>query len=180
MTMHAYGYQRPVLCMTVAQHTLLCPPPQGALSDTAIRPSVCPSPRRTAALGYRHAGCLQISHVRTSLCGLLTRRVELPSAGSCRLAASRAITGFLGSTWGLLDNTMNPTLHVAYVINFYPRDDMLARYRIGPTRCSTISVCVCLSVCHLSRDVHETFSAETETRLRPRRYKLPRRCRDVW
>jgi len=29
-------------------------------------------------------------------------------------------------------------------------------------------------------DVHETFSAETETRLRPRRYKLPRRCRDVW
>jgi len=31
-----------------------------------------------------------------------------------------------------------------------------------------------------TRDVHETFSAETETRLRPRRYKLPRRCRDVW
>ena len=37
------------------------------------------------------------------------------------------------------------------------------------------------------RDVHEIFSAETETRrcesetrLRPRRYKLPRRCRDVW
>ena len=26
-----------------------------------------------------------------------------------------------------------------------------------------------------TRDVHVTFSAETETRLRPRRYKLPRR-----
>ena len=25
-----------------------------------------------------------------------------------------------------------------------------------------------------------SFSAETETRPRPRRYKLPRRCRDVW
>jgi len=29
-------------------------------------PSVCPSPRRTAAVGYRHAGCLQLSHVRTA------------------------------------------------------------------------------------------------------------------
>ena len=38
------------------------------LSDTAIRPSV-PSPsclRRTAALVYRHAGCLQLSHVRAA------------------------------------------------------------------------------------------------------------------
>jgi len=33
-------------------------PPRGVLSDTAIRPSVCPSPRRAAALGYRHARCL--------------------------------------------------------------------------------------------------------------------------
>jgi len=36
-----------------------------ALSDTMIRPSVCPSPRRAAALGYRLAGCLQLSHVWT-------------------------------------------------------------------------------------------------------------------
>ena len=35
----------------------------GALSDTAIHPSVCPSPRRAAALGCRHAGCLQLSHM---------------------------------------------------------------------------------------------------------------------
>ena len=41
------------------------PPPYGeALSDTAIRPSVCPSPRRAAVLGY--AGCLQLSHVQTA------------------------------------------------------------------------------------------------------------------
>jgi len=33
---------------------------------TAIRPSVCPSPRQAPALGYRHAGCLQLSHVRTA------------------------------------------------------------------------------------------------------------------
>jgi len=57
-----------------------------ALSNTAIRPAVCPScPRRAAALGYRHAGCLQCS---SAMCGLRTRprtdvdppRVELPSA----------------------------------------------------------------------------------------------------
>jgi len=41
----------------------------GTLSDTAIRPFVCPSPRRAAALGYRHAGCLQHSQaIRPSLC----------------------------------------------------------------------------------------------------------------
>jgi len=58
----------------------------GALSDTTIRPSVCPM----AQLPYRHAGCLQLSHCRpTEVCGLRTRprtdvdppRVELPSAG---------------------------------------------------------------------------------------------------
>jgi len=38
---------------------------RGALSDTEIRLSVCPSPRRTADLGYSYAGCLQLSHVRT-------------------------------------------------------------------------------------------------------------------
>jgi len=55
-----------------------------SLSDTAIRPSVCPSPRRAAALGYRRAGCLQLSHVRTAD----------PSADGRRSAASRtAISG---------------------------------------------------------------------------------------
>ena len=49
-------------------HDACCyaPPAVGALSDTAIRPSVCPSPRCAAALGYRHAGCLRLSHVRTA------------------------------------------------------------------------------------------------------------------
>jgi len=58
----------------------------GVLSDTAIRPSVCPSCRRAAALGYRHAGCLQLSHVWTE------DSTELPSAGAYRLAAPGAIT----------------------------------------------------------------------------------------
>ena len=34
--------------------------------DPSVCLSVCPSTRRTAALGYRHAGCLQLSHVRTA------------------------------------------------------------------------------------------------------------------
>ena len=36
------------------------------MDDTAIHPSVYLSPRRAAALSYRHAGCLQLSHVRTA------------------------------------------------------------------------------------------------------------------
>ena len=43
--------------------------------DPFVRPSVCPS------LGYRHAGCLQLSHVRTAD----------PSADGRRSAASRTV-----------------------------------------------------------------------------------------
>jgi len=66
---------------------LLCPPAIGALSDTAfclpVSPSVCPSPRRTVALGCRHAGCLQLSHVQTAD----------PSVDGPRSAASRTAVG---------------------------------------------------------------------------------------
>ena len=55
----------------------------GALSDSAIRPSVCASRRHAAALSYRHAGCLQLSHVRTAD----------PSADGRRSAASRTAIG---------------------------------------------------------------------------------------
>jgi len=54
---------------------------------------LCPSPRRAAALGYRHAGCLQLSHMRT---------VD-PSADGRRSAASwTAIGGDISShrSWG--------------------------------------------------------------------------------
>ena len=47
-------------------------------------PSVCPScPGRAAARGYRHAGCLQLSHVRTAD----------PSADGLRSAASQTAVG---------------------------------------------------------------------------------------
>jgi len=70
---------------------LLCPRRRGgrALSDTAIRPSVCPGLGRAASLTHRHAGCLQLSHVRTADLSADGRidppRVELPSAGAYRL-----------------------------------------------------------------------------------------------
>jgi len=56
-----------------------------ALSDIAVRPSVCPSPRRTAA---RDLSCT-LAACSLAMCGLRTRprtnvdppRVELPSAG---------------------------------------------------------------------------------------------------
>ena len=63
---------------------LLCPRRmRGALSDTANRPSVCPSPRRAPARGYRHACCLQLNHVRTAD----------PSADGRRSAASQTAVG---------------------------------------------------------------------------------------
>jgi len=72
---------RPLTARSVATcYALGC---GGVLSDTAIRPFVCPSPRRAAALGYRHAGCLQLSHVRTAD----------PSADGRRSAASETAIG---------------------------------------------------------------------------------------
>ena len=54
----------------------------------AVRQSVpwLSCPRRTAGLGYRHAGCLQLSHVRTAD----------PFADGCRSAASRTAIGGTG------------------------------------------------------------------------------------
>ena len=62
-----------------------------ALSDTAIRPSVrlshgAAALGTTAALGYRHAGCLQLSHERTAG----------RSADGRRSAASRTVIGGRG------------------------------------------------------------------------------------
>ena len=52
--------------------------PRGAFWNSAIRPSVRPSVRLSvpwrSCLGYRHAGCLRLSHRRPSeMCGLRTR-----------------------------------------------------------------------------------------------------------
>ena len=71
------------------------------------RPVRLSVPRRSC-LGYRRAGCLQLSHRRPpEMCGLRTRprtdvdpsrffaTVELPSAGAYRLAAPGAIPCFL-------------------------------------------------------------------------------------
>ena len=65
----------------------------GALSDTAIRRSVCLS-QGVAAVGYRHAGCLLLSH---PACPRDVRTAD-PSADGRRSAASRiAIGGGLSS-----------------------------------------------------------------------------------
>jgi len=82
---------------------------KGASSDTAIRPSVCPSIGYStlaacrSCLGYRHAGCPAAGRP-PEVCGLRTRprtdvdppRVELPSAGgisSRRLRGDNLFTG---------------------------------------------------------------------------------------
>jgi len=82
-------------------------PGGGAFWNSAIGRSVCPSVclshGAAACLGYRHAGCMQLSHRRPpGICGLRTRRrtdVDPPrfldrtviGAGAYRLAARGAI-----------------------------------------------------------------------------------------
>ena len=70
------------LCLLVDFHTPL-PAVGRVLCDTAIHPSLCSSPRHAAALGYRHAGCLQLSHVWTAD----------PTVDGRRSAASRTAIG---------------------------------------------------------------------------------------
>jgi len=64
--------------------------------DPSVCPPVCPSPRRARALGYRHAGCLQVSHVRTADPSADGRRSAASrtaiGGGACRLAVPLAIT----------------------------------------------------------------------------------------
>ena len=93
------------------QCTLLCP------SDTAIRPSVrlCvprrSCPRRAAALGYRHAGCLQLSHVRTAD----------PSADGRRSAASRTAIAWGISSRRPRDDNLFKTDEQCHMVKLYYR-----------------------------------------------------------
>jgi len=66
------------------------PQPYMELTDTAIRPSVCTMAQ--LPWGYRHTGCLQLSHVTRPRTEVDPPRVELTSAGAYRLAALGAIT----------------------------------------------------------------------------------------
>jgi len=59
----------PVYCSNL----LSCPRFRGAFWNSAIRPSICPIVQ-LPCLGYRHAGCLQLSHRQPpEMCGLWTR-----------------------------------------------------------------------------------------------------------
>jgi len=97
----------------VGTSRLLCPRPIGGILEWRD-PLVCLSHGAAACLGYRHAGCLQLSHRRPAeMCGLRTRprtdvdppqfldprwpdwrRNELPSAGAYRLAFPGSIPCF--------------------------------------------------------------------------------------
>ena len=64
--------------------------------DPSVCSSVCPSSRRAAAIGYRsarlgsrHAGCLQLSHLRPKRVSYVTADYSSPSAN--RLGAYRRI-----------------------------------------------------------------------------------------
>ena len=91
-----------------------------ALTDTMIRPSVCPSPRRAAALGYRHDGCLQLSHVWTAD----------RSADGRRSAASRpAIDG--GDIVSPRPGAIPFTLHYLSTVYYAPITTLTAYYRLN-------------------------------------------------
>jgi len=80
------------MCAHVAPENFLCPPPYGGHFGIArsVRLSVpwCSCPRHAAALGYRHAGCLQLSHVQT---------VNPPADGRTSAASETAISGDISS-----------------------------------------------------------------------------------
>jgi len=78
---------------------IIVPPAVGGIKryrDPSVRPSVCPMaqlPKRAAALGNRHAGCLQLSHGRTA--DVDPPRVELPSAGGTSSSRPRGTNLFI-------------------------------------------------------------------------------------
>ena len=91
-----------------------------ALSDTMIRPSVCPSPRRAAALGDRLAGCLQLSGVWTAD----------GSADGRRSAATRpAIDG--GDIVSPRPAAISFTLHYVSTVYYAPITTLTAYYRLN-------------------------------------------------
>jgi len=60
------------------RNNVFMPSAVGPLSDTAIRPSVCPS------LGCRHAGCLQLAgHQRCADCGPVRGRTSIRRESNC-------------------------------------------------------------------------------------------------
>ena len=75
--------------LDVASNLLLYPRCRGGLSDTAIRPSVCPR------LGYMHAGCVAQLPRQSARWLPATRDVRTadPSADGRRSATSRTATG---------------------------------------------------------------------------------------
>ena len=73
---------------------LVMPPAYGGIKryrDPSLCPSICLS-HGAAALGYRHSGCLQLSHDCRPWTGVDPPRVELPSAGAYHLPAPGTIT----------------------------------------------------------------------------------------
>jgi len=95
--------------------TCICYAPRrrGALSNTAIHPSVCPSPRRAAALGYRHADCLQLSHVRTADLSADGRRSAASRTAIGGGISSRAISSYRAITCSYV--FLNTVLFIAIV-----------------------------------------------------------------
>ena len=92
-----------------------------ALSDTMIRPSVCPSPRRAAALGYRLAGCLQLSRVWTAD----------RSADGRRSAASRTAIDGGGDIVSPRPGAIPFTLHYLSTVYYAPITTLTAYYRLN-------------------------------------------------
>jgi len=128
---------------------------EGALSGTAIRPSVCPSP------GYRHAGCLQpAGHQRCADCGVRTRprtdvdppRVELPSAWAYRLAAPGAIT--CSSKFANFSHPGSPPYVIPLDFRRYlSRHKNQSPYSLGVHNCSRSVVCETVTVAVQDRRV---------------------------
>ena len=125
-------------------------PDLGAFWNSAIRPSV---PRRSC-LGYRHAGCLQLSHCRPlEMCGLLTRPQTdvysprfLPPSNCHRRAGGISSRRPRGDTMSLLLCPEFAKFSVRRAADWYFSHSMRSRVYVA-VGCPSIHLPVCLSVC---------------------------------
>jgi len=125
-------------------------PDLGAFWNSAIRPSV---PRRSC-LGYRHAGCLQLSHCRPlEMCGLLTRPQTdvysprfLPPSNCHRRAGGISSRRPRGDTMSLLLCPEFAKISVRRAADWYFSHSMRSRVYVA-VGCPSIHLPVCLSVC---------------------------------
>ena len=116
---------------------LVMPPAYGGIKryrDPSLCPSICLS-HGAAALGYRHSGCLQLSHDCRPWTDVDPPRVELPSAWAYHLFS---ISSNSRSSSSIIDCGQVLAWTSLYFDAYY-----VSQYLLG----SLVNVCLCCDSC---------------------------------